>query len=361
MRELTSRRRVLEIVGGTGAVALAGCTGGTDDSGNGEDGGDDNGGNGGQTTITLGTSSDGSSSWTIGQAMQAEVQRNTDIRLAAERTDGYASNIGLAAEDGVDVIMVFNNMYRDAIESQFNYEGEDYEVEDLGWQGMSTLSGEYILITTEDSDIEYYRDLEGRDVATFPTGTGIKPQFDSFMNRALDLDPEEDMNRQDLEYTDHSSALKQERVDACGFFTHNNGEIWSGTWQELAAQNDIRPLQIHPDSLEEAKETMGNQLREQEFPVVDQEGFNGVEAPCVFLVGFTVIDQDVSAEAWYEVSEAIVENIEEIREAADLLWDVSAEENFTAGIYEDYPVHPGVANFLKDKGWWDDNWTVGGE
>jgi len=361
MRENTTRRRLLEIVSGGGAIALAGCTGNSEDGSSGENSAANSDEDTDQTTITLGTSSDGSSSWTIGQAVQAEVQRNTDIRLAAERTDGYASNIGLAADDGVDAIMVFNNMYRDAIESQFNYEGEDYSVEDLGWQGMSTLSGEYLLVTTQDSDIEYYRDLEGRDVATFPTGTGIKPQFDSFMNRALDMDPEEDFNRLDLSFTDHSSALRQGRVDACGFFTHNNGEIWSGTWQELSAQNDIRPLQIHPDSLEEAKQTMGNQLREQEYPVVDQEGFNNVEAPCVFLVGFTVIDQDVSAEDWYEITEATVENIESIREAADLLWDVSVEENFTAGIYEDYPVHPGVANFLKDKGWWNNDWTVGGE
>lgn len=365
MSDSASRRRVLELVSGSGAIALAGCAGnsnndGSDGGGTSSDGEDGNDGNE-QTTITLGTSSDGSSSWTIGQAMQAEVQRNTDIRLAAERTDGYASNIGLAADDGVDVIMVFNNMYRDALESQFNYEGEDYTVEDLGWQGMSTLSGEYILVTTEESDVEYYRDLEGKDVATYPTGTGIKPQFDSFLNRAIDLDPEEDMNRLDLAYTDHASALNQGRVDACGFFTHNNGQVWSGTWQEVAARNDIRPLQIHPDRLEEAQEIMGNQLRLQEFPVVEQDGFEGVEAPCVFLVGFTVIDQDVSAEAWYEVSEALVDNVEAIREASSMLWDVSVEENFTAGIYEDYPVHPGVANFLKDKGWWDDNWTVGGE
>jgi len=365
MSDYTSRRRFLQLASGSGAIVLAGCsgdTGGSGDSSDGSSGGSTEGDGGqGQTTITLGTSSDGSSSWTIGQAMQAEVQRNTDIRLAAERTDGYASNIGLAADNGVDVIMVFNNMYRDAIKGQFNYEGEDYTVEDLGWQGMSTLSGEYLLVTKVDSDVEYYRDLEGKDVATFPTGTGIKPQFDSFLNRALDLDPQEDMNRLDLTYTDHASALDQDRVAACGFFTHNNGQVWSGTWQEVAARNDIRPVQIHPDRLEEAKETMGNQLRVQEYPIVDEDGFKGVEAPCVFLVGFTVIDQDVSAEAWYKVSEAIVNNVEAIREASSLLWDVSVEQNFTAGIYEDYPVHPGVANYLKDKGWWNEDWTVGGE
>lgn len=340
-----SRRRFLQLAAGTGAVALAGCIGGDEEP----------------TTITLGTSSDGSSSWTIGQAMQAEVERNSEIRLAAERTDGYSSNIGLANDDEVDVIMAFNNMYYDAIQSQFDYEGEDYDVEDLGWQGMATLSGEYIMVTPEDSDIEYYRDLEGEDVATFPTGTGIAPQFHSFLDRAIGLDVDEDMERQDLEYTDHASALDQDRVVACGFFTHNNGEVWSGTWQEVAARNDIRPLQIHPDTIDDAKEEMGNQLRVQEYPVVEEDGFDGVEAPCVFLVGFTVIDQDVSADDWQEVCEILVDNSEELQEATPMLWDISVEENFTAGIYEEYPVHPGVANFLKDKGWWDDSWTVGGE
>ena len=345
----------MQLLGGTGAVAIAGCTG------DGSDGGDDGSDEEAQTTITLGTSSDGSSSWTIGQAMQAEVARNSNIRLSAQRTDGYSSNIGLADGDEVDVIMVFNNMYHDAIQSQFDYEGEDYEVEDLGWQGFSTLSGEYIMVTKEDSDVEYYSDLEGRDVATYPTGTGTAPQFHSFLDRAIGLDVEEDMNRQDLPYTDHASALAQDRVVACGFYTHNNGSVWSGTWQEVAARNDIRPLQIHPDKIDEAKEAMGNQLRVQEYPVVDEDGFNGVEAPCVFLVGFTVIDQDVDADAWQEVCEALVDNIETIQESTSLLWDISVEENFTAGIYEEYPVHPGTANFLKDKGWWDDNWTVGGE
>ncbi len=342
----SNRRKFLQLVGGTGAVALAGCAGNDTD------------------TITLGTSSDGSSSWTIGQAMQAEVDRNSDsISLAAERTDGFGANVGLKTNDDVDAIMLFNNQYADAIEGTGIYEGEDFTAEEVGWQGMSHQSGEYLMVTTEDSDVEYYQDLVGEDVATFPTGTGNHPVFHDFLLNGLNIDPEEDFNRLDLSYTDYAGALEDGRVEACGFFTHNFGDIWSGNWQEVAARNDIRPLQIHPDNVDQAEDHMGPLLEFMEYPVVadSESGFEGVEAPCVFMVVFTLWDSSLSEEDVYEINSIFVENFEELQEASSMVWDINTEDAFTAGILEGYPVHPGVAAFLEDQGWWDEAWTVGGE
>lgn len=343
-----SRREFIQLAGGTGAVALAGCLG--------DDDGEDD------VVLTMGTSSDGSSSWTIGQAMQAEVERNSDrITVAAQRTDGYASNIGLMADGDVDIVMVFNNMYPDAIQGTGIYEGQQYSVEELGWQGMGILSGEYIMVTSEDSDIETYSDLEGADVATYPTGTGIQPVFHNFLENAVGLDPDEDMNRLDLDYTDYASALEDGRVDACGFFTHNFGSVWSGTWQELSARNDIKPLQL--EDVESAQEAFGTQFEVVEMPVVGERepGFQGVDVPAVQLTAFMLIDQDVPADVWREVTEIWYDNSDALQEAASIMWDIREEENFTAGIFEEYPVHPGVEEFLQEQNWWNDDWTVGGE
>lgn len=347
----STRRKFLQLAGATGAVALAGCSGG-------------NSGEAQEEKITIGTSSDGSSSWTIGQAMQAEVQRQSDsITLAAERTDGFSANVGLMAGGDVDSIMLFNNMYDDAIQGKRSSEGEEYDIDQVGWQGGSHQSGEYMMVTTEDSDIEYYQDLVGRDIATFPTGTGIHPVWQDFMEGGLDIDSEEDINRLDLDFTDHASALEDGRVEACGFFTHNFGEVWSGTWQELAARNNIRPLQVHPDYEEQAAEYMGPLYEVMDYPVVadNESGFEGVEAPCIFMVVIWLIDPESPADAWYEISEILTENVDQLQEASPMVWDLDTEETFTAGIIEDYPVHPGVAEFLQDQGWWDDAWTIGGE
>ncbi len=342
-----NRREFLQLAGGAGAIALAGCAG--------DDNGDD-------PTITMGTSSDGSSSWTIGQAMQAEVDRHSDsITLAAERTDGFSANIGLMSGGDVDSIMLFNNMYDDAAQGVGTSEGEEFDVDEIGWQGGAHQSGEYFMVTTEDSDIEYYQDLVGRDVATAPTGTGVHPVFHDFLDEGLGIDPEEDFNRQDLEWGDHSSALQDGRIEACIMFTHNFGEFWSGTWQELAAQNDIEPLQIHPDNEEAAQEHLGPLYEVMDYPVVEDAApaFEGVEAPCVFMVVIWLIDPESPADAWYEICEILTENVDELQDASPIVWDLDTEQAFTAGIIEDYPIHPGVAEFLQDNDWWDDAWTAG--
>jgi len=332
----TPRRKFLGTVGAAGLTLSAGCSGDDDEA----------------YEFTAGTAPQGVPAFTHGQALQAMVREHgEDIRYTGQRTDGFESNIGLMLDGEFNLINTYPGLYDLAARGEEMF---DEAHGTFGYFGPSEYLLDNLMVTRADSDIEYYEDLVGRTAATFPTGTGVQSFSQIFLN-TIGI-TRDDYDRQDVPLGDYASALETGRVDAVGWFSFNQGDIVSADYQEVEAQNEIRPLKLTEENLEKAREEPALSMTETQ--IQGSKHFSDIETTNWALTSVQIIDTDAPAEAVYELAELMVEHKDELLDSAPTFIDFTNPDLFTSGIHDEYPVHPGFEEFLKDQGWWDDEWEA---
>lgn len=316
-------------------LGIAGCL---SDSNNGEEE---------VSRYTMGTSSEGSSAFQTGQGFQAVISENLDhIRLSTQVSEGLIANLFQMSSGEFDVITTSSSAWVKAQEGRDEFEGES--LSNIGYQGFTYQQIELFMLTRSDSDIDTYSDLDGRTVATYPSGTSPEPIYNSVFN-SLDVEIE----RRDIQLSDYAEALSSGRVEAIGAPTVNDGTVIPGSFQQVHAQNDLKVIRLSDQEIETLEND--NSFIYQVGSITFNEGtYPELEGQTEFAITYNpniVFSESVPETHVYDLTSTLVENVQDFLDSAPGAWDISEEDQFTAGMRSGYPVHPGIKTFMEEKEW----------
>ncbi|WP_331232410.1 TAXI family TRAP transporter solute-binding subunit [Natronorarus salvus] len=381
----TRRRTFLLSTAAVGTFGIAGCIGeegedptdDADENGDGmgdddpfddeeedmaDDGEGEGEGDGDGFVIRVGTASSGSATFAHAQATQAAIENhgNTDIvQYSTQETAGMEANLYIHDEDQVDAVSSFNIQVIEARDGEGGFEEDPVDPDNLPYQGWLANVANLHWIAREDTDIETMDDFEGHRIWPIQPGFGTRAVTEDLLRSAGMWD---DLDIVNMGTGDIAGALEEGNVDAMATYG-TNAEVLPGWVTEVDTRADMRDVSMNDEFRQAIEDFEGVEYDqydqfgwEQDLQVRDEDGIEYYEAPVQFFFG-----PHVPSDAVYEVARVVHEHIDDIRDADPGHYDHSDVENMVSYTLDDYPVHPGAAEFYQDEGIWDDSWEIGEE
>lgn len=335
-----SRRHVLQSSAALGVLGLAGCTSDDDDG-----------------TMRMGTSTGGTMDVGLGFE-QAVSEHSDEVQYSTVESPGYVGTTYRMDEGQIDGGIVDTNTMSKAM----NGEGDfgDEPVDTLPWQGFLAFPYSIYLVAREDTDIETFDDLAGARV--YPAEPG-------FSTRATTLDvwsmPQvedvyEEMDIVDADVDDAPGQMEEGEIDAAiAYGTPGIGH--TGFVVEYDARTDVRYVEHTDDLVEAIEEYEGAGMSEYDDVVDDFEWQQDIGADEVVAwdleVTFT-FSHDAPTDQVYELTQIANEHGDTARDAEPRFVPENTDDLTSAAI-DDYPWHPGAAEYYQDEGAWNDDWVIG--
>ena len=342
--EGVSRRNVLKAAGAAGALGLAGCLG-----------------DGSDHTVTIASTSSGSSSYEAGQALAYAANQESDlVDVSVQTSEGWTANAHEFDAGDFSSVAIDNNSMSKAIDGEGPF--EDEPVDELPMQGFIFTSLEMFWVALDGSGIESTADLRDGGYDIYP----IEPGFGTNLLTMEILEEDgiieaNDVNEQNT--TDIAGAVEEDRVDARVLYGSNRVQLASWcTEVDVRSDGDLYAIETD-DHFEETLESVDGARIDRFEPygfeqdITSELGID--EVTSWVLDGQWAFGPDVPAEATYELARIAHEHHETMRESDESTLDFGDPEVFTNAIMPDHEVHPGVAEFLQDQDVWNDEWTEG--
>ncbi|WP_108661381.1 TAXI family TRAP transporter solute-binding subunit [Acuticoccus kandeliae] len=270
--------------------------------------------------------------------------------------DGGGTNslLRMVATDRADLGFIGSPHFKDAMEGNGAFEKEPEQLLER-YKTMNVLfgipTGMAQYVTRADSGIESFQDLKGKSVG-FGRPGGNAGRISGILFRANGLDPE--AGAVDGRYVEAGTAFDQlsnNQLDAT--------IVWGGVPQSglynVARSHDVRFLSPDPATFEQFKSevTNGDFYVFREFtPEQLSEAYGGhatADGPVYFWTFpmMVVVNADISEDEAYELTKAVWDNIDAIRENNTQLGLMSID-NALEGLSA--PLHPGAARYFQEKG-----------
>lgn len=334
-----SRRKFVKAAGATSVVGLTGCLGGDSDT----------------TTVNMGVTGSGSSTTAAGQALSRAVQQHSDsVQMPVQQTKGWVANAYLYDEGELTAAGIDNNTISKAREGREPF-NED-PVEDIPQQGFIFTSLHIHLVAVEGSGIETTDDLSGSTVYPIQPGYGTRLLTEEVFEKGGIADEVEYIN---VETGDVAGAIEEDRVDALAVYGSDFVEL-AGWVQEIDTRADVHLVELTDEFEQGIDDTPGARKAtfepygwEQDVTKVTDEVISWA------LDGQWWFGPEISSDAAYEIARVSHEHTDTVREADQTYPDHSNVEDMTNAVIEDIPIHPGIAEFFKEKDVWNDSWQVG--
>lgn len=213
------------------------------------------------------------------------------------------------------------------------------------------------LLAKTSSDVEYMSDLSGKTIAPGPSGAAYWDPVDYSLSNFVDG------FQKDYEHSSvsqFSSYLSSGRALAVGGPYNINGII-PGYIQQIHSQNDTRLLTWTEDSIEAIRDDpriSGRRISNDKLG--DANEF--VTSPDTFLssLRYNLWGSDLLPEqSAYDLLKTVWEARANLPDAHAGFNPWTEGEFWTSNFSPEIPVHPGAAEFLKEKDLWSDEYTVG--
>lgn len=285
-----------------------------------------------QTRLTLGSSPQGGTWYPIAAGL-AEVWNNNveGLSVTVEGTGGSLVNPRWLADGQVEIALNSLDMFYAARNGTPPYEDDAQDLSDIR-AFMLQHSSPHFVVALEGSDIEEFRDLEGKRVAIGDRGAAANQRALWFFE-AHGMDPD-DVNLEYIGDDQAASALADGRIDAWIEFIG----VPAAPVLNLAETRDIRFVPLAEDGLERL-------LEEHPFFVPteipagtyrgQEEGYTGYG-----VTGALMMSSSIDEELVYEMCMAVDENRDQllgIHQAFEQ-WTFDPDiENITG-----QPLHPGA-------------------
>lgn len=318
-----SRRSVLKATGVAGLASIAGCSGGN------------------QTADwVMGTSQQGSSTFSIGQALQSVLQDQSDrVNLSAQSSSGQTANArGLG--DDYDLAIISNNIHHDALQGTGPFAENPPENPLLA--GFSVTGAECFMLTKADSDIETYSDLSGKTIATYGTGSAL---YQLTMSVFEELGIRGDYDHREIPLSDIASAMDNDRIQACGGYTTLRGTSVSGAMQELISRVDLKAVKMSAEEQDAVSD-----LTSPPIETIQPEPFEDIDETTAWTDTANVIFGDhLSEDLVQHVMETWISNWDQVKETYGGVFEPT-DEALTSGFLPNFSIHPGAAAYYEDQG-----------
>lgn len=350
--ETLERRSLLKgigVAGVAGISGLAGCSGGGSDNEQTTNGG----GEADTTRYTMGGGASGSSTWSTAQALQQLLRDNTDnIRVTGQQTGGTKANLRLYDEGTVQIIGTSNYLYDQAKQGVGAY--AENPIESFPQQAFEYGVTHTYFLAREDTDIEMYSDLQGANVWPLWSGSSIRLPMEDYLK---EIGLWDQMNIRDMDPGDVAGALEAGRLDALAVYGVSYKGL-SGWATQVDSRADLKLVQMSDEKKQQLDDFLASGSETIEPYGWENQNFSGsvTSIPMNFRIFF---GDEVSEDHGYTITKLVHENGEQLTEQVTILPDISEADTLTQGTLAEYPVHPGVAKYLKEIDAWNDDWTMG--
>ena len=330
-----TRRRFLTVTGTTSIAALAGCTGGTDDSSGGDETESGDGSESGNESESDGDSGGTANrlSWHAGgtggtyfplsNEFKTIVEANSDFSLNVQSTGASVENVGSLADGSADFALIQNDIASFAKNGTGIDAFQDNAIDSL--QGVATLYPETItLVTLAENDISSISDLSGATINTGDLGSGTQVNA----QQILDSVGISDYNEQNAGFSQASEQLANGDIDAA--FVVGGWPV--GAIEDLANTNDIEIVPIGGDSREAAKSD-ASWFADDTIPGGTYSGVDE-DVETVAVQAMIATHSGVDADTVETVTAAIFDNLGELSIKTDFISADSAQDGMSIELNE---------------------------
>ncbi|WP_088005644.1 TAXI family TRAP transporter solute-binding subunit [Indiicoccus explosivorum] len=268
----------------------------------------------------------------LGGAMATIIEDATGVNVTAESSQASAANVAALADGNAEMAFVQTDIAYYATQGEEMF-AESGPVENIS--AMGVLYPETIqLVTTADSGITSFDDLEGKSISIGAPGSGTAANATQLLEiHGISLD---DIEAQNLDFGESQESLQAGQIDAA-FITSGTP---TGAVESLNAVADVVIVPVEEAKAEELIEKYPYYAKD-----VVPAGTYGLEeeVPTVSVMAMLIAQNDLSEDFVYEATKAIYENTDEITHAKGAL--IKAETALD-GVGID--VHPGAQRYFDE-------------
>lgn len=341
-------RRTVGTVATAGISSFAGCLNSRLGSNSGNSNG--NASSNGQTNISLGTSSEGSSSFRVGSTFAQYVTRNNladTVSIEAVVTEGTSATYRRIADGdlllGGTTTQLLENSPNEGSFSDTRLPNFDSIRQIRGYMSFYNFG-----VANTDAGIQNWQDLQGSPIAVSSAGSGTRAPVERIIDEEIGL---ENVQPRYMAFADIPSALRGGRVDAA-FTWATNGTIPQGWFQEIDSTVNWTPLPIS----QETQSLLKNELGFSSYVQID--GSEISENISQSIDAFTVTylwnarAGQLSPEVVHKLTKVSYEHSEELVEQDEIMGFFSNPDDFLGTLHPDVPIHAGAYQFYRETGLW---------
>jgi uncharacterized protein len=291
---------------------------------------------GGGDRLSVATGGTGGVYFVYGGALADQITQNIEgVEATAESTSASVDNMLLIADESSDIAFTLADTAADAVEGR-----EEFE-EPVPAQALAQLYINYTQIaTTAGSGIGSIEDLRGRSVSVGSPGSGTEVIALRVL-RAAGIDPNADIDRQQLGVDESVDAVRDGTIDA--FFW--SGGLPTGAVTDLATTDQI-VLLPSVDYLGALQQQYGEVYQQEIIPAGTYEGFDQ-DVAVIGVPNYLVVNESMDEQMAYDITRLLFDQQDALAEAHPEANNLNID---TAPQVPPLELHPGAQRYYDEAG-----------
>lgn len=316
----------------------------------------------------MSTSGAGTAGYACTMGLSSLVNKYTKYKLEAVPTPGSTASVRLFGKKGCDFAYQSGWGLSEIYDKYGPF--EKIELPRNPYQGLYYASFEIMAMTKADrKDINSYKDFAGKKVFPNPAAMGWHDLVKVTLEK---MGIYQKLQARQLDVMQAADALKIGNLDVVVGYSTNLGELsvsWVKNVDSLVEMKVVSPTPEEQKQIAAMKLPgvfYGEKLSYAAMTPVNTEHTKKANPDGVWIFGSYQgwhPGGDMPTEVMYQMYKAWMEKAKEIATVNAYLdaWskDPVGMQVKAIDTAPSIPVHPGVAKYLKEKGLWKSNWTIG--
>ncbi len=267
-------------------------------------------------------------------------EKMPNTEATAQETGGSVDNMKLVQSGDVDVGFSTVDSAYDAL----NGTGAYQDTGAVPARTIAVLYQSFIhVVALESSNINTVADMRGKPISVGSAGSSTEAAADRILE-AAGLDPQNDVQRENLGVADSVAAMKDGKIEA---FFWIGGLPTSAVTDLVETGPKVRFLDTSA-FLQPMVEKYGPLYTPFALPAGTYKGFDE-DIPGIGIGNILFVGENMSDDVVYNILATLFDNLEETRQVHKEAEKLSLETAWTGS---PVPFHPGAIKFYTDRGVW---------
>ena len=290
---------------------------------------------GGGDRLSIATGGTGGVYFVYGGALADQITQNVEgVEATAEATSASVDNMQLIGDESSDVAFTLADTAADAVEGREEFEGRPVSA-----QALAQLYTNYTqVVAPAGSGINSIEDLRGRSVSVGSPGSGTEIIALRVLE-AVGIDPDSDIDRQQLGVDESVDAVRDGTVDA--FFW--SGGLPTGAVTDLATTDQIVLLPT-VEYLDALRSQYGEVYEETIIQAGTYEGVDQ-DVSVIGVPNYLVVNESMDEELAYQIARLLFDQQDALAEAHPEAQNLDRD---TAPQVPPLELHPGAERYYSE-------------